>query len=458
MTVRPIYLRRAQSPQSLWHVARQLGGFALRIVPWALLVTVLLGLSGCNNPTGPSQQPPYIAIVAIISAGPGTDVGSQYSYRIEEISGTLKIDKTFRVAPTDTVIMPVKPATYRVTLTGLPPQCKVQDGAEIYLLVPQGTNTAIWRYQISCESQLTLTTGTDGFAADNGFIYRVTGPDVDRTGIMTGNDTTRMDQLTPGDYDVTLAHVANNCVVTSDGGPHLHLTIDGTGGSKADFRIICSDEVHRPHLLSFAGSYHDGTSGFLVRVADPDHDIERYAWDITDCHGKSVLARGGTLRRGLSQDRSAGQDTVMILGAIELGLADSDMQGRCTSIRVADELGNTTPVVEEVIGNETGPGPLPAYFNAQFSTTAALSTVLAMTDPSFAGVFAAALLRDGTLFAPDGNPDVGVFNTEGYTDVLVPTVPLGGGRPQYYDYYAVILYLFDSRGNFTRVEDNDLFH
>lgn len=457
MTARPIYLRRRQSPPGAWRFARRLGGLAVRAVPWALLLTILIGLAGCGDATGPTQ-PPYIAIVAVITAAPGTDIGTAYAYRIEEISGTLKIDKTFRVAPTDTVIMPVKPATYRITLTGLPPQCQVRNGAQIFLLVPVGSNTAIWRYQISCESQLTLTTGTDGFAADNGFIYRVSGPAGDRTGIMTGNDTTRMDGLAPGEYDVTLSHVAPNCVVTSDGGTALHFTLDGTGGGRAEFRIVCSDEARRPHLLSFGSSYHDGTSGFLFRVTDPDRDVERYAWDITDCHGKSVLPGGGRLRRGLSQDRSAGQDTVTVFGAIELGLPDAGMQGRCTSIRVADEFGNTTPVVEEMIGNETGAGPRPAYFNAQFTTTASLSTQLTITDPMFAGVFAAALLRDGILFAPDGNPDLGVFNTEGYTDVLVPTVPLGGGRPQYFDYVAVILYLFDSRGNFIRIEDDDLFH
>lgn len=457
MTARPMYLRRHYAPRNGWLVARHLGDVAIRLVPWALLLTVILGLGGCGDATGPTQ-PPYIAVVAIITAAPGTDVGTQYSYRIEEISGTLKIDKTFRVSPVDTVIMPVKPATYRITLTGLPPQCKVQAGAEIYLRVPEGSNTAIWRYLISCESQLTITTATDGYAADNGFIYSITGPGGGRTGLLRGNDTLRMDRLAAGDYDISLGHVANNCVVTSDGGPTLHLAIDGTGGGHADFRVICSDEAHRPQLLSFASSYHDGTSGFLIRVADPDRDIERYAWDITDCHGKSILPGGGKLRRGLSQDRSAGQDTVTILGAVELGIPDDALQGRCTSIRVADEFGNTTPVLEEVIGNETGTGPLPAYFNAQFSTTATLTTQLTVTDPSFAGVFAAALLRDGILFAPDGNPDLGIFNTEGYTDVLVPTVPLGGGRPQYYDYYSVILYLFDSRGNFTRVVDDDLLH
>jgi hypothetical protein len=96
-------------------------------------------------------------------------------------------------------------------------------------------------------------------------------------------------------------------------------------------------------------------------------------------------------------------------------------------------------------------------FNARFANTASLVSSLQVGDPGYAGVFATALLRDGILFPADGTPDVGVFNPSGYEDVILPTVPLGGGRPQYFDYLGVTVYLFDQRGNFTRVEDNDLF-
>jgi hypothetical protein len=275
---------------------------------------------------------------------------------------------------------------------------------------------------------------------------------------MGGNDTLRLDGLAPGDYTLQLDHVAPNCVVTSDGGATQHAVVSDSVSVLMDFRIVCSDEARRPRILSFASSYHDGTSGFMFRAADPDHDIERYAWDITDCQGKSVLPQGGRLRRGLTQDRTAGQDTITVFGAIELGIPDADLQGRCTSLRVADEAGNTTPVVEEPIGNESGTGPTPTAFNARFLNTASLETTLEVSDPAYAGVFAAALLRDGTLDAPDGQLDIGVFNTVGYLGTVLPTVPLGGGAPQYFDYYSVILYLFNQDGNFTRIEDDDLFH
>jgi hypothetical protein len=396
--------------------------------------------------------------VAIITAPGGTDIGGHYTYRVTEISGALGIDESFEVAPHDTVIVPVKPATYRVTLRGIPPQCRVQDGTDLYILVPQGANTALVRYQISCESLVTVTTATDGYNADPSYIYRVDGPGGERLGILGANDTLRFDGLGPGEYTVGLSHVAGNCVVASDGGPTRHLTLADTGGTRLDFRVVCSDETKRPHLLSFAGSYHDGTSGFMFRARDPDHDIERYFWDITDCQGKSVLPVGGRLRRGLTQDRTAGQDTVTVFGAIELGLPDAELQGRCTSLRVQDEYGNSTPVFQQPIAAQATPGPDQILFNALFANTASLTASLRVSDPDYAGVFAAALLRDGVLFPANGQPDLGVYNTVGYEDVILPTVPLGGGRPPYYDYLAVIVYVFDRSGNFTRVEDNDLFH
>jgi hypothetical protein len=430
----------------------------VRLLPWALLVTLLFGLSSCDNPNAPNN-PPYIAIVAIISAPEGTQVGVTYNYRVTEISGTLHFDKTYPVAPSDTLIIPVKAATYQVSLTGIPPQCLVQDGTERLLYIPDGTNTAMLRYQVSCQSQFSAITATDGFQADQAYIYRITGPSIDTTGILGANDTLRVDGLAPGDYEADLSHIAPNCVVTNDGGRHIKFTVADTVRTVADFRIVCSDETKRPHIDFFAGSYHDGTSGFMFRVADPDGDVERYFWDITDCQGKSVLPGGGRVRRGLSTDRVRGEETATVFGAIELGLPDADMQGRCTSIRVEDEYGNSTPVSEEVIGNESGPGPTPSSFNAIFTTISSLSANLVINDPSFAGSFVAARMRDGALSGtPDGQPDIGVYNTAGFTDVLLPTVPLGSGRPPYYDYYSVILYLFDNQGNFSRIEDDDLFN
>ena len=147
------------------HPGRRLGLLATRLVPWVLVAFVLLGLGGCGDATGPSQ-PPYIAIVNQFSAAPGTDIGSTYTYRVTEISGQLHIDKTITAGPYDTIIVPVQPATYKITLSGAPRQCRYQGGTEFYLLVPENSNTALVRNQISCQSLITLSTAPMWFPTD----------------------------------------------------------------------------------------------------------------------------------------------------------------------------------------------------------------------------------------------------------------------------------------------------
>lgn len=434
------------------------GRWTWRVLTWLCAAGLL---PGCRETLAPTREPPYIAIVAIFTSSDGTDLGRQYTYHVTEISGTTGIDESIKAAPHDTIIVPVVPATYRVTVDGVPSYCRFpgNGSSEYYILVPEGANTALVRYQISCESRLTLTTATDGVDPDQAFIYHITGRDVDRTGIIGSTDTLRFDDLVAGDYVVRLGHVAANCVVTSARGPSAGVSVATEGGARADFRISCADEAKRPHLLSFASSYHDGTSGFIFRAVDPDGDIERYNWDVTDCQGQSVFPEGGRQRRGLLQGRAVLADTITVFGAIEVELPDNPANAmRCTSIRIEDQYGNSTPVFEEPIGNEQGSGPVATIFNALLLNTSQLQTQLAVGSPGYLGVFAAARLRDGILGPPDGKPDLGIFSAGGFEGTVLPTVPLGHGRPEYYDYYSVIIYLFDDRGNFTRLEDPDLFH
>ena len=77
-------------------------------------------------------------------------------------------------------------------------------------------------------------------------------------------------------------------------------------------------------------------------------------------------------------------------------------------------------------------------------------------DGDFAGVFVAARLRDGILSPPDGQPDIGIYNVAGYLVPNLPDLPLTS-RIQYGDVLAIIVYLVDAAGNFTRLEDSDVF-
>ena len=221
---------------------------------------------------------------------------------------------------------------------------------------------------------------------------------------------------------------------------------------------MCSSEAERPKILAFAATAHDGAAAFHLSAADPNADLDAYYFDLTDCQGASILPGGVRVRKNLTGSRIRKQDTATIVAGIEVALADSAFSGRCATIRVTDYYGNSTPVIETRLASR-GNRPGVTMFNARLIGTAWIRTDLGVSDADgdFAGAFALVRLRDGILSRPDGSPDIGVFNSVGYLALPLPDVQLGNGRPNWDDYYAVMVYLIDAAGNFTRLEDPDLF-
>lgn len=424
-------------------------------------VVGLLALSAaaCDRATGPIAVS-YLAIVALVDTPPGVSPGARYGYRVHEVSGTLGIDTTIDVAPLDTVFLRLPVATYGVALTGLPKWCASRYGPNQFVVVYDPPSTSLARYYITCKAPLTVQFATEGpVSPDHEMAYRMTGGNgVERLGIVHPNDTLRFDGVAPGEYELAVAVLSSDCVVTSNGGSKPRFIVPEGGGAVLDVRIACSDPARRPHFMHAAATHRDGVSAFVFRVEDPDRDVERYVWDITDCEGTSVLPGGAFLRRGLSSGRTQNWDTLTVIGAFEPGLSATEVAGRCTSLRVVDQQGNTTPVLELPIGSVPGAAPSATLFNALPVGAVAVRTNLAAADADgdYVGVFATARLRDGVLFAPDGKPDIGIYNVAGYIGSTVPDLLLGT-RIQYGDVYAVIVYLIDMAGHVTRLEDSDVF-
>jgi len=337
----------------------------------------------------------------------------------------------------------------------------VRNEGRAAIVIAPNTNTSVVRYFVTCQSQLTVTVATEGGdQPDSLYAYHLSARDgSERLGLLRGNDTLVLFHLPEGDAVFDLGGVAANCDVTSDGGATRRIRLDSLGGTELDFRIACSDPVRRPRLLWARTSYHDGVGGLVFQATDPDRDVNAYAWDVTDCRRMSLLPGGRRVRGGLGSGRTANQDTVTVVSAFEVGLADSAARGACATVWVVDDQGNMSTIVEVPLDAGAGSPPVATLFNAHFAGTTLLHTDLAVTDAEgdFLGVFAAARLRDGVLGAPDGQPDIGYYNTSGFLGAQVPDVAIGTGRLTYDNFYAVILYLFDAQGNFTRLEDADLF-
>lgn len=422
-----------------------------------LLPGVVGILAACGQESGPSARagPPYLAIINKLDVPAGIAPGASYTFQVTELSGTTGIDTTITASPTDTIILSVVPATYRVTVDSLPHNCLMRDGIEQVILVPEGANTAVARFQVICSSPLVVETGTDGAGADNQYYVRVAGAGItERFLVIGGNDTLRVDSLPAGMYDVELGAIGPNCDVTSDGREYRRLELSAQGGARVSFRIRCSDPAKRPVIRRFESGTQDGGFAFYVIATDPDRDIERYTYDVTDCAGTSLIPRGARTRRGLSSGRTARGDSITVIGAFELGILPGATP-MCASLRVEDEQGNTTSWIDRRLDAAPG-GAAPVFVSAglgfQGTSAIVVSVAVADLDNDFVGLFPMARLSDGALGPPDGQPDIGAFNAAGYLAPPLPNVPLGNGRPGLADYHAIILYGIDLRGNVTRRE------
>jgi hypothetical protein len=420
-------------------------------------------MSGCTDSTAPNK-PPYLAVVTRLTTWPGASAPPKITYRVRQsTAGVVAFDQQITVSPTDTIIVPLSPGTYIVEANDLPARCVLPRGtAQQGITLTENDNTGIIRYQIECRGLLSLSVISDGWEADNGFVFRIrnnrTG--LERTGLTAGNDTITIEDIGAGDLEVDIGGVAPNCVITTDGGSRQRVKADSTGGAAVAFRVQCANVAKQPRITELTSGYTQGASIFQFKVFDPDADLVGYYWDITDCEGNSVLPdRRERVRLNIRSGRGATNDTLTVVGAFELGLENAALAGRCTEIRVFDAESNVSQVVTHKIGSATGAPPTIRFFNATLQGQAFISSILEASDPDgdIVGHFVLVRLRDGVLARPDGEPDLGSMAPVGYLGLDVPVIPTNG-RIKWDDVYSVIIYLIDSKGNVARIEDENIFN
>lgn len=433
----------------------------MRLFGWVVFAVAALGCSDFSPLHVPARTgPPYLAVITTTQAPSGIASLGGYRYRIIESSLSVGLDTTVVADAVDTLLLSVPPATYEVSIGAVPPECRVQANAtkQSAVLVAE-TNTAILRFTIFCRAQLAIENLTSGQQQDDAFVVRIDGPSgAQRIDLIGAQDTVLLDGLEPGENTVRLGHVASNCEVVSDGGAVRRVVVTAAGGIDMAFRVACSNPAARPSLASVRASHQDGVNGFVLHATDPDRDIERYFWDLTDCHRNSLIGDGGRTRGGFSRGRTGNLDSVVVIGLHTVELSDERAHAGCVSLRVEDLFGNSSEIVETPLRPSPGAPPFPLAFNASVFDRIAIRTLLQADDPDgdYIGFFGTARLSDGTLGPTDGRPDIGIFNNAGYLGTAVPEIPLGSGRPIGEAYQAVILYLFDRAGHFRRVEDTDL--
>lgn len=428
------------------------------------VIAAALSLVGCTESavTGPGRQPPFLAIVVFVDAPPEVTTRGPFSFRVRELSGQLGVDTTVRASPADTIILSVAAATYRVDISDVPAACAVRQSTAQAIVVPPNTNTSLVRFFITCEPGLTVITGTDGAASDPDYVVTVTNAKgAVFSSVLRSNDTVRFAGIEAGNYDVTLRLVADNCVVTSNGGEIVPVSVVTRGSVLVRYRIVCAQVASRPRIVRLVGSYHEGSIAYVLRATDPEGDITRTFVDVTDCNRRSVLPGGGQLRQGLaSAPNVARRDTALIIGAYDLDVTDAQLANRCLAVWVDDAFGNVSPILEvPLLRRNAARAPAPMTFNARLNGVRSISVNASASDPNgdYLGAFLVYLVRDGVLTNPDGQPDRVLQQPAGIIGPVNAELGVGIGFGAWNDYLGVIVYLVDAEGNFTRVIDMDLF-
>ncbi len=445
---------RRRTPHSVRSTIAAAQLCAAALVPWAI--------TACSDSTAP-PGPPYLAVVTRLTTWPGASAPPSFTYRIREsTAGDVTFDELRTVSPNDTIILPLKPGTYIVEANDLPARCVIPRGGNLQgITLTEADNTGIIRYQIECRGLLSLSVISDGYNVDKNFVFRVRSKrtNLERTGLIAGNDSLTIEDIGSGELEVEIGGVSPNCVITSDGGSRQRVKADSTGGAAVSFRVQCADVQHQPSITAFTSGYTQGASIFQFHVVDPDADLVGYYWDITDCEGNSVLPdKRERVRLNLRTGRGLTNDTLTIVGAFELGLPNTELAGRCTELRVFDAAGNVSAIATHKIGTATGFAPVARFFNATLQGQAYISSILEANDPDgdIVGHFVLVRLRDGVLAPADGIPDLGSMSPLGYLGTEVPSIPTTG-RIKWDDVYGVIVYLIDAKGNVLRVEDENMF-
>jgi hypothetical protein len=438
-----------------------------RMAAWQLFATLCF-LTACEieRLTGPNlQSPPYIAVVSRMEAGTLPDPNVMFSYHLRDVSAGGTLDTTITLAPNDTLIISVRPATYEIELRNLPAKCVSRYGTTETLVVPEGINTAIHRFFISCNPPFAAQVSTFGGPDEFRFVWQLEGETgTQQTGfIERRSEFVIVNPLEPGDYAFSVYNMPRNCEVTSPGGRSRTVSVPPEGGVAITVAIVCSHPERRPSVVDFRWSYSQGTSGFYLTAFDPDGDVAQYTFDVTDCNGRSVLQGGEVTRGALQSWHTLGNQNAEIFGAVVGDLVGVTPPNLCAAVRVFDEGGNASTRVERV---QTPPGafqPQVVRYNAVMVGTTRLTTILEVSDPggAWVGTAVALQLRDGLLGSADGKLDIGDYNNQGFpAGASMPEVEFGPGRriASVGDVHGHILVLVDRMGRFRRLTDLDLFH
>ena len=426
-----------------------------------LVLSLLWALSACGSPIVATDKP-FMAIIPRVRLSPGLVPPSQVTYDVRMLTQPSTVNRRITARPTDTLYLPLPVSTYSVRVAGWPAYCQIDEGDQRTVILFEPNTTSLVRYAVACQPSLVLQYGLEGTPPAQLTLRTVNPRGQERFQTVRPTDTTFFNNLEGGTHWFGLRNLPEACQTLFPGGAAMRpVDVLPSGGARTELRLHCADPARRPILDALAASRTGSTIALTLQGRDPDRNLDRYEFDVTDCNGRSRLSTGARQRNGLLPVQGPSADPSTVITGLELTLPVDTLDRSCVAARLIDRDGNSSRFLSVPLRQSFVPdAPRPVTFDARFINRNQLNITLDVSDPDsdYVGAFVIFRLTDGAINGRlDGQPDVAILNTVGYPlGTPIPPVPAGNGRPEFETYQAVIVLLVDRAGNVTRLEDTNL--
>jgi len=234
-------------------------------------VAAVLGVTGCDHPTGPSPRAdlvpalplPVQGTLAVATLTTGSSIPSGYTITVDN-------SQSQPIAPTGLATFTgLAAGTHAVLLGGVAPNCTLQgQNPQTVTLVADVVGSATFTLSCAPAGNLTVSATTTGSSLPTGYTVTVDGS---LSQPIAANGSVTFTSLTAGNHSVALSGVPTNCTVNGANPQTANVPAGGT--ASMTFTVTCAATTGTGVRITGQGQIGSGSP-------TPGSDVQTFNFDV----------------------------------------------------------------------------------------------------------------------------------------------------------------------------------